>query len=80
MKCIQVEPAAAADGVAARVVGQSFHGPETVLRLTLADRAGSWPQAAITALTLAALAWAAAGAVIKTRRPRARRAAARPSG
>jgi apolipoprotein N-acyltransferase len=49
-------------------------------QLTLADRAGSWPQAAITALTLAALAWAAAGAVIKTRRPRARRAAARPSG
>jgi iron(III) transport system ATP-binding protein len=44
---IQVEPAAAADGVAARVVGQSFHGPETVLRLTLADRAGT----AVTART-----------------------------
>ena len=38
---------------------------------TLADRAGSWPETTITALTLAALAWAAAGAVITARRPRA---------
>jgi apolipoprotein N-acyltransferase len=37
-------------------------------QLTLADQAGSWPQTAITALTLAALAWAVAGAVITTRR------------
>jgi apolipoprotein N-acyltransferase len=40
-------------------------------QLTLADRAGSWPETAITALTLAALAWAAAGAVSKARRSRA---------
>jgi apolipoprotein N-acyltransferase len=40
-------------------------------QLTLADRAGSWPQTAIIALTLAALAWAAAGAVITARRSRA---------
>jgi apolipoprotein N-acyltransferase len=37
-------------------------------QLTLADRAGSWPETAIIALTLAALAWAAAGAVITARR------------
>jgi apolipoprotein N-acyltransferase len=40
-------------------------------QLTLADRAGSWPQTVIIALTLAALAWAAAGAVITARRSRA---------
>ncbi len=40
-------------------------------QLTLADRAGSWPETTITALTLAALAWAAAGAVSKARRSRA---------
>jgi apolipoprotein N-acyltransferase len=38
---------------------------------TLADRAGSWPEITITALTLAALAWAVAGAVITARRSRA---------
>jgi apolipoprotein N-acyltransferase len=37
-------------------------------QLTLADRAGSWPETAIIALTLAALAWAAAGAVSTARR------------
>jgi apolipoprotein N-acyltransferase len=36
-------------------------------QLTLADRAGSWPETTITALTLAALAWA----VIRARRSRA---------
>jgi apolipoprotein N-acyltransferase len=36
-------------------------------QLTLADRAGSWPETTITALTLAALAWAA----IRARRSRA---------
>jgi apolipoprotein N-acyltransferase len=40
-------------------------------QLTLADRAGSWPETTITALTLAALAWAAAGAVSQARRSRA---------
>jgi apolipoprotein N-acyltransferase len=39
-------------------------------QLTLADRAGSWPQTVIIALTLAALAWAAAGAVVTARRSR----------
>jgi len=39
--------------------------------VTLADRAGSWPETTITALTLAALAWAAAGAVSQARRSRA---------
>jgi apolipoprotein N-acyltransferase len=42
-------------------------------QLTLADRAGPWPEAAITALTLAMLAWAAAWAVIGARRSRAPR-------
>jgi apolipoprotein N-acyltransferase len=37
-------------------------------QLTLADRAGSWPEAAITVLTIAALAWAAAGALLQARR------------
>ena len=37
-------------------------------QLTLADRAGSWPETAITALTLAALAWAAARAFGQARR------------
>jgi apolipoprotein N-acyltransferase len=37
-------------------------------QLTLADRAGSWPEAAITALTLTALAWAAARAFSQARR------------
>lgn len=37
---------------------------------TLADRAGPWPETAITALTLAALAWAAAGALSRGRRSR----------
>jgi apolipoprotein N-acyltransferase len=37
-------------------------------QLTLADRAGSWPETAIIALTLTALAWAAAGAVSTARR------------
>jgi apolipoprotein N-acyltransferase len=45
---------------------------------TLADRAGSWPEITITALTLAALGWAVAGAVITARRPRA--GTARQSG
>ena len=39
-------------------------------QLTLADRAGSWPETAITALTLAALAWAAARALTQRRRAR----------
>lgn len=34
---IRVDPAAAGRGIAARVVGTSFYGPETVLRLELAD-------------------------------------------
>jgi iron(III) transport system ATP-binding protein len=34
---IRVDRAAAGGGVAARVVGQSFYGPETVLRLELVD-------------------------------------------
>ena len=42
-----------------------------VSQRTLADRIGAWPQAVIVALTLAALAWAAAAAL------RRRRAAAR---
>jgi apolipoprotein N-acyltransferase len=37
-------------------------------QLTLADRAGSWPEAAITALTVAALAWATAWALVQARR------------
>jgi apolipoprotein N-acyltransferase len=36
--------------------------------LTLADRAGSWPEYVITLLVLAALAWAIAGAVTRARR------------
>jgi apolipoprotein N-acyltransferase len=35
--------------------------------LTLADRAGPWPEAAITALALAALGWAAAGPFLRRR-------------
>lgn len=43
---------------------------------TLADRAGAWPEYAIVALTAAAFAWAAAGAI---RRSRAPARAGRPS-
>jgi apolipoprotein N-acyltransferase len=39
-----------------------------VSQRTLADRVGAWPEAAIVALTLAALAWAAA-ASLRRRRP-----------
>ena len=39
-------------------------------QLTLADRVGAWPEAVIITLTLAGLAWAAAGAFIGARRPR----------
>ena len=38
-----------------------------VSQRTLADRIGAWPQAVIVALTLAALAWAAAGALRRRR-------------
>jgi iron(III) transport system ATP-binding protein len=38
---IRVDRAVAGGGVAARVVGQSFYGPETVLRLELADGSGT---------------------------------------
>ena len=38
--------------------------------MTLADRLGSWPQTAITAATLAALAWALTGAGLARRRQR----------
>jgi apolipoprotein N-acyltransferase len=41
-----------------------------VSQRTLADRIGAWPQAVIVALTLAALAWAAAA--LRRRRPAAR--------
>jgi apolipoprotein N-acyltransferase len=41
-----------------------------VSQRTLADRVGSWPQAVIVALTLAALAWAAAA--LRRRRTAAR--------
>jgi apolipoprotein N-acyltransferase len=37
--------------------------------ITLADRLGGWPEAALTALAIAALAWAVAGAVRRGRRP-----------
>jgi len=47
-------------------------------QLTLADRAGSWPEAAIAALTLAALGWAAAGAFRAARRGTAAAAAGTP--
>ena len=46
-------------------------GCRCVSQRTLADRIGAWPEAVIIALTLAALAWAAAAAL------RRRRAAAR---
>ncbi|MGO9160566.1 MAG: apolipoprotein N-acyltransferase [Streptosporangiaceae bacterium] len=39
-------------------------------QLTLADRAGAWPELTLVALTLAALAWAAGIAWIRRRRPR----------
>jgi apolipoprotein N-acyltransferase len=39
-------------------------------QLTLADRVGAWPEAVIITLTLAGLAWAAAGAFMEARRPR----------
>jgi apolipoprotein N-acyltransferase len=38
---------------------------------TLADRLGGWPEAILTGATLAALAWAAAGALAQRRRRRA---------
>jgi hypothetical protein len=38
-----------------------------VSQRTLADRIGAWPQAVIVALTLAALAWAAAAAFRRRR-------------
>jgi apolipoprotein N-acyltransferase len=39
--------------------------------LTLADRLGGWPEAALTGLAIAALAWAIIGAVRERRRPAA---------
>jgi apolipoprotein N-acyltransferase len=39
--------------------------------ITLADRLGGWPEAILTGATLAALAWAAAGALAQRRRRRA---------
>ena len=44
---IRIEPATATGGVAARVVGTSFYGRETVLTLALADA----PETSVTATT-----------------------------
>jgi apolipoprotein N-acyltransferase len=61
------------------VIASSHTWRQTVLEarvplrtdVTLADRAGAWPEAAISAATLAALAWTLGGAVRARRRPAA---------
>jgi iron(III) transport system ATP-binding protein len=59
---IRVEPAATTGGAAARVVGASFYGPETVLELELVDA----PDTSVTARTFDG-AGAEAGAEVRLR-------------